>query len=99
METRAGETELLEALADGRIDAIARGEIGNRNAAANAQGAFVVTALDHSNTEWGGFAVSDNDTELLLCLNTLIDFLTQDRSIGYEQWVKNPNVFMERAQH
>ena len=96
---KAGETELLEALADGRIDAMARGEIGNRNAAANAQGAFVVTALDHSNTEWGGFAVSDNDTELLLCLNTLIDFLTQDRSIGYEQWVKNPNVFMERAQH
>ena len=94
----AGETELLEALADGRIDAMGRGEIGNRDAAAKAQGAFVVTALDQNNVEWGGFAVSDNDTKLLLCLNTLIDFLTQGGHIGYEQWGQNPNVFMERAQ-
>lgn len=94
----AGESELLEALADGSIDAIGRGEIGNRDAAANANGAFVVTALDHSSVEWGGFAVSRQDTELLSCLNQLIDFLTESGQIGYEQWVQNPNIFMERAQ-
>ena len=39
-----GETELFDALADGAIDAIARGEIGNRDAARASRGAFVVTA-------------------------------------------------------
>ena len=41
-----GESELFEALAEGSIDAIARGEIGNRDATYATGDAFVVTALD-----------------------------------------------------
>ncbi len=40
------ETSLMEALAAGRIDAVARGEIGDLAAAKGSGGAFAVTALD-----------------------------------------------------
>ena len=40
-----GESELLDALAEERIDAVARGEIGNLDAVQAAGGAFTVTAL------------------------------------------------------
>ena len=51
------ETALIEALAAGEIDAVARGEVGNLVAEHGAEGAFVVTALD-SRVETGGFAVT-----------------------------------------
>ncbi len=92
----AGEVELLDALADGSIDAVARGEIGNLNAAHASGGAFTVTALDDQ-VEYGGFSVDLADGELISCLNETIDFLTDGRSIGYSQWLENPSVFMERA--
>ena len=94
----AGESELLEALADGRIDALARGEIGNRDAAARASGGrFVVAALDDA-AEHGGFTLDAADAALLSCLNRRIDWLTDDRGIGYAQWLEDPSVFMRRAQ-
>ena len=46
MGSELGEAELLEALADGRIDAVARGEIGNLDVVQSSEGAFAVTALD-----------------------------------------------------
>ena len=52
-----GESALFEALTDGRIDAIARGEIGNRDTAAATHGTFVVTALDDQ-VEYGGFTIA-----------------------------------------
>ena len=91
-----GESELLEGLADGRIDAVARGEIGNLDAAHSSEGAFAVTALD-DRVETGGFTLAASDTELVACLDERIDWLTDNRNIGYGEWLDNPAVFLERA--
>ena len=92
-----GEAELLDALAAGDIDALARGEIGNRDAAYLSDGAFVVTALDDQ-VEYGGFTLDVDDAELASCLDEKIDWLTDSRQIGYAEWVEDPAVFMARAQ-
>ncbi len=92
-----GESELLAALSNGEIDAIARGEIGNSDAAHDSSEAFVVTALD-SQIEYGGFTVAAGNTELLQKLNEHIDWLTDHRRIGYAEWLADPTVFMQRAQ-
>ena len=91
-----GEAELLQALRDGDIDAMARGEIGNRDASSVSDGAFAVTALDDA-IELGGFTLSAGDATLRACVNERIDWLTDDMNIGYAQWRENPSVFMERA--
>lgn len=62
------EAALLQALAAGEIDAVARGEAGNLVAARSAEGAFVVTALD-ARVETGGFALAAADAELAACLD------------------------------
>ena len=93
----SGEQELLNALADGTIDALARGEIGNREASSVANNKFVVTALDEA-TELGGFTLGVKDAELAACLSERIDWLTDNRNIGYAEWLEDPAVFMERAQ-
>ena len=93
---QAGELELLEALEADAIDAVARGEIGNREAAYTRGGAFVVTALDEK-VEHGGFALAAEDTELASCLDRMIHWLTDDRRIDYANWQENPAVFMRRA--
>lgn len=93
---QAGETELLEALGAGRIDAIARGEIGNRDAAHASGQAFVVTALDPE-IEFGGFTLAAEDTELISCIDDKINLLTDDRRIGYGEWLEDPRVFLRRA--
>ena len=92
-----GEAELITALRNGDIDAIARGEIGNSDAAHASGGALVVAALD-DRVEWGGMVLSADDTELIACLNERIDWLTDHRSIGYAQWRADPAVFMSRAE-
>ena len=91
-----GEKELLEALGDGRIDALARGEVGNRDAAQASGRAFVVAALDKME-EVGGFAVAAEDADLAACLNERLDWLTDSREIGYGEWSEDPSVFMRRA--
>ena len=91
-----GEAELLEGLRDGVVDAVARGEIGNADAASQSAGAFVVAVLD-SEAEYGGFTVDAEDGVLLACLNEKIDWLTDDRAVGYAQWRADPAVFLERA--
>ena len=91
------EEVLLGNLQENRIDVLARGEIGNRDAAAAAAGAFVVTALDEE-IEYGGFTVARENTELLAFLNKRIEYLTDNGNIGYAQWVVDNGVFMKRAQ-
>ena len=92
-----GETALFDALADGRIDAIARGEIGNRETAHARGGEFVVTALDEA-VEYGGFALAAEDAALAACLDRMIDWLTDGRAIGYAEWRADAGVFMRRAE-
>lgn len=91
-----GESELLQALAEGRIDAIARGEIGNREAAITNE-AYVVSALDDQ-VEYGGFTLAIEDAELAECLDTRLNYLTDNGNIGYAQWLQDPTVFFARAQ-
>ncbi len=91
-----GEAELLDALRDGDIDAVARGELGNREAAHRAGGAFAVAALD-ARVEHGGFTVAEGRDDLVACLDEKIDWLTDGRRIGYAAWLDNPSVFLDRA--
>ena len=93
-----GETELLQALRDGTIDGVARGVLGNRAAAQEEEGRFVVTAVDATKTEYGGFTVDARDTALLACLNDAISWLTNGRRIGFVEWVADRQVFMQRAE-
>ena len=93
---QAGELELLDALEAGDIDAVARGEIGNRDTAFARGDAFVVTSLDEK-VEHGGFALAAKDTELASCLDRMINWLTDDRRVDYAHWREDPAVFMRRA--
>ncbi|MDE0463293.1 MAG: transporter substrate-binding domain-containing protein [Caldilineaceae bacterium] len=93
---QAGELELLDALEAGTIDAVARGEIGNRDAAYAHGGSFTVTALDEK-VEHGGFALAAENTELASCLDRMISWLTDDGRIDYADWREDPAVFMQRA--
>ena len=91
-----GEAELMAALRAGRIDAVARGEIGNRDAAHVSGGEFAVTALE-PRAEHGGFALAAKDAALAACISRKIDWLTDGRRIGYGRWREDPSVFMRRA--
>ena len=94
---KAGESELLNALREGTIDAVARGEIGNLDAAHAHPGNFEVTALDDE-IERGGFTLAVADQELATCLNEKIDHLTDNGRIGYAEWQEDPSVFLRRAE-
>ena len=91
-----GEAELLEALVAGRIDAIARGEIGSQDAAHASHGELVVTAFDDQ-IEYGGFTLALEDANLAACIDEKLDYLTDNKNIGYGEWLQNPSVFMKRA--
>lgn len=93
----AGETELLQALRDGRVDALARGEIGNRDAVHASGGAFEVAALD-TEVEYGGFVLAADAEELVACIDAKISWLTDNRRIGYTEWRNDPSVFLRRAE-
>ena len=92
----ASEEELFDALASGGIDALARGEIGNRDAVHTSGGVFTVTALDAA-VEYGGFTLGVEDEDLAACIDDKINYLTDDRRIGYGEWRQDPMVFMTRA--
>lgn len=87
---------MLAALREGTTDAFARGQIANLGAAA-ADPAFVVTALDDL-AEYAGFVFALEDTELHACVDAKLDYLTDDRDLGYPEWQADPTVFRERAE-
>ena len=92
-----GESEMIEALGTGDVDALARGRLGNYAAAYASDGAFVVTVVDHK-VETGGFALDINDADLAACLDDKIDWLTLEGSIGFLEWLVTPEIFMARAE-
>ena len=92
----SGEEELLAALRAGSIDAVARGEIGNGEAARASDNGFVVAAVD-SLAEYGGLALDADDAEMLTCIDEKLEWLTDGRRIGYAEWRADPAVFLSRA--
>lgn len=90
-------SEQLLALATRGVDALAGDEIANRVAEAASDDFFVVTALD-TEVELGGFALDQDEDVLLACLDDKLDYLTDERKIGYAEWLANPSVFIQRAQ-
>ena len=92
----AGEQELLDALARGDVDAIARGTIGNTAAALDTDGQLVVTALDDA-VEHGGFAIDAANAELRSAINTAVAWLTDNGRIGIAHWLADNTVFAARA--
>ena len=90
------EAALIDALLAGRIDAIARGEIGNRHAVRAHGGALAIGAVDER-AEDGGFAVAADDAGLAACLDEAIGRLTDGGRIGYRHWLDDPGVFLRRA--
>lgn len=92
-----GESELIQALGDGEIDAIARGQLGNIAAAHASDGAFVLSVVDDK-IEYGGFTVDINAEDLAVCLDAHINWLTDEGRIGFGEWLAEPAIFMRRAQ-
>lgn len=90
------EGEQFEALRSRTVDALAKGEIGNREASTDSSGAFVVTALDPE-VELGGFAFDKDDEALAACVDDKLNWLTDQRRIGYAEWHADPLAFMQRA--
>lgn len=92
-----GESELLNALGAGAIDAVARGEVGNSDAAYISGGRFVVGVFDEK-VEYGGFTLAVEAAELAACVDEKINYLTDGGRIGYGEWVEDASVFINRAQ-
>jgi len=90
--------EQLDALTSGRVDAVARGELGNREASLNSDARLLVTALDPA-VEYGGFAFDKDDQGLSGCIDARIDYLTDERRIGFAEWLEDPQAFLTRARY
>ena len=90
-------TEQPEALANGQVDALAGDRILNSTIEQLSAGALVVTAVD-TLVDLGGFTLDQDDEALLACLDEKLDYLTDERNIGYSEWLANPAVFLERAE-
>jgi hypothetical protein len=102
------EDTMIPALEEGYIDGIARGYIGNHLVAERSNGKFIVTAvysLECPKQESITCKRSENAVmytkidakELLAKLNRYIEYLTDNGAIGYEEWKKDPEVFLKRA--
>lgn len=91
----ASESELLPALKEGKIYAIARGEVGNDYQASLNPDFTVIAKKDVGETF--SFVVNPARPELLKELNSAIETLTQHGQIGFSSWLKNHNIFDERV--
>ncbi len=90
--------EQLAALENGRVDAVARGELSNHEASRNSNSRFVVTVLDPE-VEYGGFAFNKDDRVLADCVDARINYLTDNRHIGFAEWLEDTEVFLKRARY
>ena len=90
-------TEQPEALAAGQVDALGGDSILNRTAEQMWAGVLVVTAVD-TLVDLGGFTLDQDEEALLACLDDKLNYLTDERNIGFAEWLGNPAVFLERAE-
>jgi ABC-type amino acid transport substrate-binding protein len=89
------ESQLLPALLSGKIDAIARGEIGNEYQASMNKELVTIAKKDFH--EGFAFAVDKSNKRLIVKLNEAINIITDKCKLTYAQWQKNHNVFMEQV--
>lgn len=87
------EAELLPALKAKKIDAIARGEIGNDYQVS--LDSNLVTIVTGNFGEAFTIAVNNQNPQLLIALNQAIKKITDKNKIGYAAWQKNHQVFMK----
>lgn len=90
-------TEQPEALAARQVDALAGDSIFNRTIEQRWAGVLVVTAVD-TLVDLGGFTLDQDEEALLTCLDDKLNYLTDERNIGFAEWLGNPGVFLERAE-
>lgn len=91
------ETELLSALKSGKVDAIARGSIGNDFQVH--KNYFFMTIARRDFHEGFAFSVDKSNKALLQKLNQAILDVTNHGKITYQQWLKNHNIFLNRVQY
>ena len=93
------DSEQLNALLEGVVDAVARGELGNRVTARDTP-ALRVTAIDTEGSEWGAFSYPHTPAgnALRRAMNSAITCLTANGTIGFSQWFESGGtIFSERA--
>ena len=86
----------LEALRNGTVDAIAQGIVETTATAAASGDELVVSVVDRQ-VEIGGCTVAADDADLADRMNRALRWLTDDGSVGFADWVDDPDVFAERA--
>ncbi len=93
--TYKSESELLTALMSGKIDAIARGDIGNKYQ--ESKNNNLITIAQKSFGEHFAFAINNANPGLKNKLDHAIKQITNNGQITYVHWLKNHNIFMERV--
>lgn len=92
----ASESELLPALMQGKIDAIARGDIGNTWQ--ESKNKALITIARKSFGENFAFSINNGNKELANKLNKAILQITNNGKISYAQWLRQPQIFTQRAE-
>lgn len=87
------EAELLPALKSGKIDAIARGEIGNEFQSAKHPEFVTIAKRDFG--EKFTFALDKSNVNLIKAFNLAILKITDHHKIQYSQWLLDHDVFMK----
>lgn len=87
-----GEDALLAALKSGEIDAIARGEVGNRYQQSRDPSLLTIDLRDFGE----GFAMSIDpvNVDLQKQLAEALTSITKDGKVGFRQWSDDPGVFI-----
>ena len=57
-----------------------------------------MAALDPA-VEYGGFAFDKDDRDLIDCMDSRINYLTDNQRIGIADWLENPQAFLTRARY
>lgn len=96
----SSEQKETEAITNGDVDALAGSRIGHLVRAQASDGRLRVTAVDTEVSEGGAFSYPNTPEgdQLRQTMNSLINCLTDNGSIGFLQWHENPRVFLERAE-
>ncbi|MFO1539244.1 MAG: substrate-binding periplasmic protein [Chloroflexota bacterium] len=95
IRTYPSEDELLVALAAGEIDAIARGEIGNRYQESIDPSVVTVDPRDFG--DGFGFALDPANPDLIAAIAATLGLVTADGTIGFADWLADPGIFLATA--